>query len=57
MYMDEYVPNITPSIIAKENPFNTAPPKKKIENKANNVVTDVIIVLDKVSLIEEFDSS
>ena len=35
--IDEYVPTITPSIIAKEKPFNIAPPKINIENKANNV--------------------
>ena len=29
----------------------------KIENKASRVVKDVIIVLDKVSLIEIFDIS
>ena len=32
--------------------INISPPKKNIDNKANKVVTDVIIVLDKVSLIE-----
>ena len=37
-------------IIAKEKPFNIAPPNIYIENKANNVVIDVIKVLDKVSL-------
>ena len=40
--------------MAKENPFKISPPNKNIENKANKVVTDVIIVLDKVSLMEIF---
>ena len=44
-------------IIAKANPLKISPPKMKIENKANNVVTDVMIVLDKVSFIEIFDIS
>ena len=35
--------------MAKEKPFNISPPSMKIENKANNVVTEVIKVLDKVS--------
>ena len=45
------------TIIAKEKPFRIEPPNKKIENKASSVVTDVITVLDKVSLIEVFDIS
>ena len=57
MYIDEYVPNITPNIIAKEKPFNISPPNKYIDDKANSVVTEVIIVLDKVSLIEIFVNS
>ena len=44
-------------IIAKEKPFNIAPPNIYIENKANNVVIDVIKVLDKVSLVEVFEIS
>ena len=44
-------------IIAKENPSRIAPPNIYIENKANNVVTDVIIVLDKVSLVEILEIS
>ena len=43
---------MTPIIIAKENPFRMAPPKIKIDKRAKSVVTDVIIVLDKVSFIE-----
>ena len=46
--MDEYVPNTTPSIIAKEKPFNISPPNKKIDTSASKVVTDVIIVLERV---------
>ena len=45
------------SIIASENPFCISPPKKYIANKASKVVADVIIVLDKVSLIEIFVNS
>ena len=50
--IDEYVPIITPNIIAKEKPLRISPPIKKIENKANKVVTDVNIVRDKVSFID-----
>ena len=39
----------TPQIIAKAKSAKTAPPKKNIENNASKVVTDVIVVLDKVS--------
>ena len=42
-------------IIAKEKPFNIDPPNKYIKNKASNVVTDVIKVLDKVSFVEILD--
>ena len=52
--IDEYVPIKTPNIIAKENPLKISPPKINIENKANNVVTEVIIVLASVSLIDKF---
>ena len=38
--------------MASENPFRISPPNKKIDTNANNVVTEVIKVLDKVSLIE-----
>ena len=54
MYIEEYVPIITPVIMAKEKPLNISPPRKNIDNKANKVVTDVKIVLDKVSLIDWF---
>ena len=37
--------------MAKEKPFNIAPPKIYIENNANNVVTEVINVLDNVWFI------
>ena len=50
--IEENVPIKTPQIIANEKSANTAPPKKKIINKAINVVTDVITVLDKVSLMD-----
>ena len=43
--------------MANENPFNISPPKIKIDNNAKSVVTEVIIVLDNVSLIEIFVSS
>ena len=38
-------------IIAKEKPFNIAPPKMYIDSNANNVVTEVIKVLDNVWFI------
>ena len=54
MYIEEYVPIKTPNIIANEKPLSIAPPNINIDRRASNVVTDVIIVLDKVSLIEIF---
>ena len=50
--IEEKVPINTPQIIAKEKSDRTAQPKKKIINNATNVVTEVITVLDKVSLID-----
>ena len=38
--------------MANENPFKISPPKKYIASNASKVVAEVIIVLDKVSLIE-----
>ena len=55
--IDEYVPIKTPTIIANENPFKISPPKINIENNASNVVTDVINVLESVSLIEISETS
>ena len=52
--MEEYVPIKTPSIIAKENPLKISPPKINIENSASKVVTDVMIVRERVSLIDKF---
>ena len=52
--IDEYVPIKTPNIIAKENPLKISPPKINIDNKANKVVAEVIIVLASVSLIDKF---
>ena len=37
--------------------FKISPPNKYIDNKARRVVTEVIIVLDNVSLIEIFVNS
>ena len=50
--MDEYVPTITPIIIAKEKPFNIVPPNIYIDSSASKVVTEVIKVLDNVWLVE-----
>ena len=50
--IEEKVPINTPHIIAKAKSDKTAPPKKKIMNKAINVVTEVIIVLESVSFID-----
>ena len=55
--IDEYVPIKTPNIIAKEKPLKISPPKINIENKANNVVTEVISVLDRVSFVDRLDIS
>ena len=46
------IPIKTPIIMANANPLRISPPRIKIENRANNVVIEVIIVLDKVSFIE-----
>ena len=51
------MPIITPIIIAKEKPLRISPPKTKIDTSAKRVVTDVIIVLDKVSFTEILDVS
>ena len=40
--------------MAKVKPFITSPPNIYNETRASNVVTDVTIVRDKVSLIERF---
>ena len=57
MNIEEYVPTITPQINANENPLKISPPRKKIDSKANNVVKEVKIVLDKVSFIDLFERS
>ena len=54
IYIDEYVPNITPKIIAKKT-FRISPPNKYIDNKAES--SSVIVVLDNVSFIEIFVNS
>ncbi len=46
--IDEYVPIITPQIIALTNPLTTSPPKINKARSARSVVNEVIIVLDKV---------
>ena len=51
--MDEYVPISTPRIIAKEKPLKISPPKINIDKRANKVVTEVMIVLAKVSFIDK----
>ena len=52
IYMEEYVPIITPAIRAKEKPKSISPPNKINDIKTNNVVKDVISVLDKVWFID-----
>ncbi len=47
---EEYVPTITPIIMANINPFIDPPPKKKIDNNTIKVVNDVLTVLPKVLL-------
>ena len=47
------MPIKTPKIIAKEKPLKISPPRINMENKANKVVTYVIIVLASVSLIDK----
>ena len=48
------MPISTPNIIAKEKPLKISPPKINIEKRARRVVTEVIIVRAKVSLIDKF---
>ena len=48
------MPIKTPNIIAKEKPLKISPPKINIENNASKVVTEVIMVRAKVSLIDKF---
>ena len=48
IYIDEYVPMITPAINAKEKPKSISPPKISRANKTNSVVKEVIKVLDNV---------
>ena len=43
--------------MAKEKPFNIAPPKMYIDNNASNVVTEVTKVLDNVCLVERSEIS
>ncbi len=50
--IEENVPIKTPQIIAKAKSDKTAPPKKNIINNAIKVVTEVITVLERVSLID-----
>ena len=38
MYIEEYVPTITPNIIAKEKPFNIAPPNVNIDEIRGNTL-------------------
>ena len=52
--IDEYVPTITPTKIANENPRITSPPKINNTARTNTIVNDVMIVLLKVELIAWF---
>ena len=52
IYIEEYVPIITPAIRAKEKPNSISPPNKIKDIKTNKVVNEVINVLDKVWLID-----
>ena len=54
--MDEYVPTKTPHIIALTKPLITSPPNKNNANNARSVVSEVIIVLERVWLIDLFKS-
>ena len=47
---DEYVPTITPTIIANMNPLIESPPKMKIDNNTMSVVNEVLMVLPRVVL-------
>ena len=55
--MLEYVPMITPRIIVKAKGSITSPPKINKLNKASKVVILVMIVLDKVLLIDLLNRS
>src|SRR4030042_1475221 len=49
--IEEYVPTITPIIMANEKSCSTSPPKKNRATDVRRTVVEVIIVLDKTSLI------
>ena len=51
------MPTITPQIIAKTKPRITSPPRMKSATRARSVVTEVIIVRLRVSLIEMLSTS
>ena len=55
--MDEYVPMITPQIIANTNPRITSPPSTYSEISASKVVKDVMNVRLRVSLMDRFSTS
>ena len=38
IYIDEYVPKMTPKIMAKEKPFKISPPKKNIDKRALSLI-------------------
>ena len=51
--IEEYVPIITPKIIANEKPFKISPPKINIDPKAKRVVIEVITVLVRLRVSQK----
>ena len=50
---EENVPIAIPINIANMNPLIESPPKMKIHNTIRNVLNDVLMVRDKVVLVDE----
>ena len=56
MKIDDNVPNTTPRIIANEKLRMLSPPRMKIQSNTINVLTEVLIVRERVVLIESLKS-
>src|SRR4030067_3466240 len=52
--IDEYVPIITPNIMASEKSWMTSPPKKNSAADERRTVVEVMIVLERTSLTLKF---
>ena len=57
MNNEESVPNTTPRIIANEKLRMLSPPRMKIQSNTINVLTDVLIVRERVVFNERLNNS